>query len=544
MAYAFGFAWIVESVMVINALFMLIVEMISARDDTTCRRRSKHSGYLSLWAKSWLKTATTTIDNALYNMLRSPFKPKVRHKQSHYASRLYSPRATGPIIIVKVGSRRSFARTTTCNFAARTYTATDANDSSPRTHALPASFDSDSFQIAIDNCASYCMTNCESDFIDTPTTIDRPVMGLGQQTATKQGTIRWHISDDDGKVHVFTIPGVLLLPNLPFRVLSPQHWSQTLRRPSHCITFKDSILLTWNGGDNKRTIRLSRNSNVGILKSAPSYSQATAFIAEIITTIPNPFADMTCFPAAEKLDSFDTDDSNNNDDATITTSNRSMDKTVSTTVNFHDDFTDSNDAATFPEKALSDEEAELLRWHLRLGHTSFDKLRVMAGNGDIPKRLADCKVPKCAGCLYGKMTRRPWRTKQAPSKVAPTPINAPGDCVSVDQLESTSPGFIGQMKGALTNKRYRFATVFVDHFSRLSYVHLQQTNSSIETLEAKRAFEKFASAHAVSIKHYHADNGRFADNLWLADIAHRGQTISFCGVIRHFGFPPYQLTLP
>jgi hypothetical protein len=377
------------------------------------------------------------------------------------------------------------------------------------------------------------MTNCESDFIDAPTKIDRPVMGLGQQTATKQGTVRWHITDDDGKVHVFTIPGVLLLPNLPFRVLSPQHWSQTLRRPSHCITFKDSILLTWNGGDNKRTIRLSSNSNVGILKSAPSYSQATAFIAEITTTIPNLFADMTCFPAAEKLDDFDTDDSDN-DDATITTSNRSMDKAESTTFNFHDDFNDSNNVATFPEKALSDEEAELLRWHLRLGHASFDKLRVMAGNGDIPKRLADCKVPKCAGCLYGKMTRRPWRTKQAPSKVAPTPINAPGDCVSVDQLESTSPGFIGQMKGALTNKRYRFATVFVDHFSRLSYVHLQQTNSAIETLEAKRAFEKFASAHAVLIKHYHADNGRFADNLWLADIAHRGQSISFCGVNAHF----------
>ena len=158
----------------------------------------------------------------------------------------------------------------------------------------------------------------------------------------------------------------------------------------------------------------------------------------------------------------------------------------------------------------------------------------MANNADIPKRLAGCKVPKCAGCLYGKMTRKAWRTKQTPSRVAPAPINAPGDCVSVDQLESTSPGFIGQMKGALTNKRYKVATVFVDHFSRLSYVHLQQTTSAVETLEAKRAFEKFASAHTVHIKHYHADNGRFADNLWLADIAHRGQTISFCGVNAHF----------
>lgn len=68
----------------------------------------------------------------------------------------------------------------------------------------------------------------------------------------------------------------------------------------------------------------------------------------------------------------------------------------------------------------------------------------------------------------------------------------------------------------------------------MSSVYLQQTNSAVETLEAKRAFEKFASAHGVQIKHYHADNGRFADNLWLADIAQRGQTLSFCGVNAHF----------
>lgn len=38
----------------------------------------------------------------------------------------------------------------------------------------------------------------------------------------------------------------------------------------------------------------------------------------------------------------------------------------------------------------------------------------------------------------------------------------------------------------------------------------------------------------MTIKHYHADNGRFADNLWLADITTQGQSISFCGVGAHF----------
>ena len=34
-------------------------------------------------------------------------------------------------------------------------------------------------------------------------------------------------------------------------------------------------------------------------------------------------------------------------------------------------------------------------------------------------------------------------------------------------------------------------------------------------------------------QHYHCDNGRFADNGWMADAAQRGQTISFCGINAH-----------
>jgi hypothetical protein len=109
-----------------------------------------------------------------------------------------------------------------------------------------------------------------------------------------------------------------------------------------------------------------------------------------------------------------------------------------------------------------------------------------------------------------------------------------GECVSVDQLESTIPGFIGQFKGALTKDRYRAATVFVDHFSRFSYIHLQRGLTSVETVQAKTAFEAFAKAHGVTIKHYHCDNGRFADNAYLDHVTKSGQTISYCGVNAHF----------
>ena len=81
---------------------------------------------------------------------------------------------------------------------------------------------------------------------------------------------------------------------------------------------------------------------------------------------------------------------------------------------------------------------------------------------------------------------------------------------------STQVGFVAQLKGKLTTQRYCAATIFVDHFSRLRYVHLMQSLSSEETLAAKKAFERFTQQHGVRILHYHADNGRFADNLFMS----------------------------
>ncbi len=112
-------------------------------------------------------------------------------------------------------------------------------------------------------------------------------------------------------------------------------------------------------------------------------------------------------------------------------------------------------------------------------------------------------------------------------------MTKPDQCVSVDQLSSPTPGLIAQVKGNLTRDRYRVATVFVDHFSDLTYVHMSQSDTSEETVEAKEAFERFASTHGVTIEHYHADNGRFADNLFREAVQQSGQSITYCGVGAH-----------
>ena len=187
------------------------------------------------------------------------------------------------------------------------------------------------------------------------------------------------------------------------------------------------------------------------------------------------------------------------------------------------------------ETQLSQEaknQRELLLWHTRLGHISMRRIQKMAALGCIPTNVARCQIPMCQACAYGTMHKRPWRTSAG---VQPIMYEAtkPGMCVSVDQLESPLGGLIGQLKGIPTKARFCVATIFVDHYSDLSYVHLQQTTNAEETLEAKHQFEVYATSHGVTVSHYHADNGRFAEHTWIEDAERQKQRMSYSGVGAH-----------
>jgi hypothetical protein len=183
-----------------------------------------------------------------------------------------------------------------------------------------------------------------------------------------------------------------------------------------------------------------------------------------------------------------------------------------------------------------DDQAELMQWHYHLGHASFTKLKQLARNGKIPTKLARVQPPRCPGCLFGAMTKVPWRTKeQQEHSHAVFAATKPGECVSVDHKQSTEPGSYGQAKGTLTKTRYPNATIFVNHFSHLKFVYLMTSNlTSAETVDVKRAFERFATEHRVRIQHYHCDNGRFADSIFCEACEAQSQKLTFCGVNAHF----------
>jgi hypothetical protein len=142
---------------------------------------------------------------------------------------------------------------------------------------------------------------------------------------------------------------------------------------------------------------------------------------------------------------------------------------------------------------LEADRLRMLQYHQQFGHVSFQKLQEMAKQGIIPKRFAKVAPPMCATCSYAKATRRPWKGKTR-IDYEEIKYSKPGEMVSVDQLVSPSPGFIAQMTGKLMISRYKYATVYVNHASRLGYIYLQKSADADKIVKGKLAFEAYAES--------------------------------------------------
>jgi hypothetical protein len=132
-------------------------------------------------------------------------------------------------------------------------------------------FDSDSYDIFVDNCCSKSITNCLDDFIIPPKPSNLLTKGFNGATATtKVGTVQLHLQDDQGRVHKLTLPHTYYSKHAEHRLLSPQQWAQVANqgKGTRCITYHDSILLIWGNGKYRKTVPLSP-SNVGVMSTPP-----------------------------------------------------------------------------------------------------------------------------------------------------------------------------------------------------------------------------------------------------------------------------------
>ena len=379
------------------------------------------------------------------------------------------------------------------------------------------------------------------------------------------GTLRWHWADDAGKRHTFEIPKSYYVPSCELRLLSPQHWAQTRsagdRETTRCITSSTNIYLRWTQGEEDFELTLplnKRGSNVGTLYSHPGYNKYDIFCQAAAISIADD-RDPIALPA--HLISDDEDDqqgpiepqigpppvtlpkqtkmihraiTDQTPEETPRELHLSPGKMGMTTKNLPAIIEDEDSSVIVDEEDRQETtpEAELLMAHHRFQHISFFKLPEMARQGILPKKLAHCKIPSCSACLYGKATKRAWRSKLGKQKTEKKSLK-PGEVISVDQMVSPVPGLIAQMVGFLTRQRYKYATVFVDQASHMGFVYLQKTCSAEETIEAKRAFERYAEHRGVTVWAYHADNGIFKAKKWVEECQLRKQDLTFAGVNAH-----------
>jgi hypothetical protein len=154
----------------------------------------------------------------------------------------------------------------------------EAKSAVDKERRLRVEFDTNSFDILIDNCCSHTLTNDINDYIGPPVKSSVRVRGYnGSTNLTMVGTVKWKIKDDKGKVHNFILPNTYYSSSVETRLLSPQHWAQTRKkgRDSYCITYHDAMIMRWNKDKYRITAPLDnrKHRNVGVVRSAPGIKQ-------------------------------------------------------------------------------------------------------------------------------------------------------------------------------------------------------------------------------------------------------------------------------
>ena len=380
-------------------------------------------------------------------------------------------------------------------------------------------FDTDSCTIGIDNRASGCFSHISTDFVGPLRDSNRIVKGFGgtRTSSVKIGTLKWSWLDDEGKCWTHYIPNSFYCASGGVRLLSPQHFAQQTGDllGTGTTTNGKQVTLHWNEKNAQLTVPLSTMDNVATFHMAPGFDRYHTYCHQAKTNEqPDAILDK------ESIHKLDLPSNGTNIRPWVHT-HQSLGGTRQIKPN------------TITPNPTTKLEQEYMQLHCSMGHIHPERMQLMIRQGTLSQKYKNCRLPFCASCAYGKATRKPWRSHSTTNSDETQRPQRPGQCVSVDQLISPTPGFIAQMSGKLTTQRYTCATIFVDQYSGFSYTWIQRSTSVEHTIQGKHAFERMAGHHGITIQHYHADNGVFRAREWVADCYKHKQSMSYAAVGAH-----------
>ncbi len=310
-------------------------------------------------------------------------------------------------------------------------------------HTRAVHFDSNSYPIGIDTHATCCMANIPHLFKDLKLRDVGEVEGIKSGLDIKgMGTFKFKINDNNGMMHEIKIPNSLYVPELKRCLLSPQHWVQEVKdnypRPKGTRMSQEDefYYVHWGQAKYQKLIPYDPSTNVPILYTTASSCAYRAFATTFEAmeapffrwegvlqfpgcgcTIEEPKLIPEEFVAKEKVNyrkNVSASEGANADNRTVKTEHLSLPQqqqellkvTQQGPLTF--DPSPPTEEAKDVQLSAANKQAELMQWHYRLGNLTFPKLKQLALNGNISKKLTKVLPPKCVGCLFGMMTKLPW----------------------------------------------------------------------------------------------------------------------------------------
>mgnify|MGYP000681102589 CR=1 FL=1 len=199
---------------------------------------------------------------------------------------------------------------------------------------------------------------------------------------------------------------------------------------------------------------------------------------------------------------------------------------------------------------IDESDKETLRWHYRLGHLAFRKIKFLMRTGVLAHTQGARRVqsnacrrsdaPMCAACQYGKQKRRSQhglthRVVPRHEGALRRDVTLPGQKVSVDHFICSTRGRLLHTFGKEgKDERFKGGAIFVDNASSFVHIEEQVNLNTHETLKSKESFEKLCKDHGVVPQSYLHDNGScFTAKEYAEHLEEFQQTTRFAGVGAH-----------